>query len=242
MDNRLGNDAPEGSTPKAASIPRQRYEVIEASEYDESKGDVLFIGGFDGLTSDVCIRPVPTPAGLDEIIKRETQKCAELFPASFGLRAKDFEPHVRRACEDAMRLVAKCYEDQIDKLLREIESLNRQVERSQHYIKHLEACVENIPKGMGDLTRELLESRRQLDEANSKLKQALRSEQKRFDELQQSERDKDRLRNLVIGLRFWTQGSLQCKSHAWEPDQRAAAQEVVDEAIKEEQQCTTTKK
>jgi hypothetical protein len=37
---------------------------------------------------------------LDEIVKREAQKCAEMFPASFGLRACDFEPIIRRACEE----------------------------------------------------------------------------------------------------------------------------------------------
>jgi chromosome segregation ATPase len=36
------------------------------------------------------------------------------------------------------------------------------IKRQQHYIKHLEACVANMPKGMGDLTREWLELREQL--------------------------------------------------------------------------------
>jgi hypothetical protein len=51
------------------------------------------------------------------------------------------------------------------------------------------------------------------------------------EQLQTAIEDKERLIKLIEGLRFWLQGSLNCKSHIWEPDQREYAEETVRAAI-----------
>lgn len=40
-------------------------------------------------------------------------------------------------------------------------------------------------------------------------------------------------KKLTQGLALWLKAALDCKDYDWDPDQRAAAQELVDEAIKQ---------
>lgn len=96
----------------------------------------------------------------------------------------------------------------------------------------LRACEEwgtNVAESWAKLNNDL---RRQLDEADATKKAQhtivvnLRRDLEAIEErLQQAEADK-------VALGFWLKGSLECKSHIWEPDQRAVAQLLIDDLEK----------
>ena len=48
-----------------------------------------------------------------------------------------------------------------------------------------------------------------------------------YKEIKQAEADKN-------ALAYWLKASLECKSHVWEPDQRAVAQLLIDDVFKPE--------
>ena len=189
----------------------------------------------------------PNPDPLNEIAekcgKEIRYRATNPHDKSFSWEL-DFEgliiPVITRALQEARKMIlVQQMTDIRDELAEALEDVPRgtiaQLRQEKEAVKRI---VEDTANAYGKALIRERELRQQLED-NWSCKQKVIAQQTQT--IRELNTKLQQMMKLIIGLRFWLEGSLNCKSHTWEPDQREYAQQVVNEAIDQEGKDETNK-